>query len=205
MPTVPTRQRWLTPVLVVVAALTVSGGLLAQEFYDGDSGTGHAAGGVHRAPTSSTPAAQHTDGSAMVDVTTAVAENPAGDEIRALLRDYFDAINSSDYQQWASTVTSDWVRTKSASQWLAGYRSTHVNDVRAYRIEPIAGQRLRVLVGFTSTQDPEDAPVDLPVDCIRWHQALPVVRVNGEWQLTEPANTVPERSECSASQTRPTS
>lgn len=198
MPTIPTRQRWLPPVLVVVVALAVSGGLLAQEYYD-TSSSEEGATETSTTVTSSQPSASRQQpGSSQVELATAVASHPEGDAIHALLQNYFNAINQRDYGLWASTVTADWARGKSERQWRSGYNSTHEGDVLVYRIDPVPQGQLRVLVAFTSTQDPEDAPADLPADCIRWHLALSVVKVNDDWELAKPPETTPERSRCSA-------
>lgn len=194
----PTRQRWLPPVLIVVVALAVSGGLLAQEYYD----TGSNEDGATRNSTTVTSSQPSTSrarpGSSQVELSNAVASHPHGDEIHELLQDYFNAINQRDYGLWTSTVAADWARDKSERQWRSGYNSTHEGDAVVYRIDPVLEKQLRVLVAFTSTQDPEDAPADLPADCIRWHLALSVIKVNGDWKLAKPPDTTPERSRCSA-------
>src|SRR5699024_3692221 len=198
MPTVPTRQRWLAPVLVVVAALTVSGGLLAQEYYDTNSSKDTNPRGSTTTSPQQSSASRQPRGSSTVELTDAASSHPQSADIRALLQDYFDAINERDYDLWASTVTADWVRQKPERQWRSGYNSTHEDDAVIYRVDPVRPQRLRVLVAFTSTQDPEDAPADMPSDCIRWHLALPAVLVNDEWALAKPPETTPERSRCSS-------
>lgn len=192
----PTRQRWLAPILVVVVALTVSGGLLAQEFYRTGRGDGTASGAstAVSAPSSLPPRRQ--PGPATVELTPDAAAHPRGNEIRALLQDYFHAINRHDYQLWTTTVTGQWVRSKPEGAWREGYRSTRNGNILVYRIDATAGQRLRVLVAFTSTQNPADAPPSLPVGCIRWHLALPAVLVAGEWKLAKPTDTTPQRSRC---------
>src|SRR5699024_231192 len=192
----PTRQRWLLPVLVVVTALTVSGGLLAREYYDVKQS--HA--GSHESTTTTvnrdSSAAREPHGSSTVELTAAASSHPQSEKIHTLLQDYFDAINQRDYALWSSTVTTDWVRKKPEHQWRSGYNSTHEGNAVVYRIDPVSPQRLRILVAFTSTQDPGDAPDELPADCIRWHLALPAVEVTGEWALAKPPQPTPERSRC---------
>lgn len=193
LPTVTTRQRWLVPVLIVVVALTVSGGLLARELYQAPGGAPE-----HPAePPAQGSSPQQQPGSPIVRVAQSAARHPQGDEVRALLQDYFDAINQGNYQLWTTTVIPEWVRNKPEQEWLAAYRSTTDGNILLYRIEALAGQRLRVLVGFTSTQKPDDAPAALPVGCIRWHLALPAVKVRGQWKLDRvPAGLTPVNTRC---------
>lgn len=202
MRTVPTRQRWLLPVLGLVVALTAGGGLLTQELYSTDSSarpdsdTGTSPGAIST-PSSVPPRRQ--PGSPEVKLTPGAAAHPHGDEIRALLQAYFDAINRRDYRLWTTTVTAQWVHMKPEPGWREGYRSTHDGNILVYRIDALGGGTQRVLFAFTSTQDEDDAPRALPLRCIRWHVALPVVNINGGWKLDEaPARTAPEGSRCTA-------
>lgn len=187
-------QRWLVPVLVVVLALTVSGGLLAREWYQPAENTGERAA----VPSKQGPVPpQQQPGSPIVRLAQSAARHPQGDEIQALLQDYFDAINQRNYQLWTTTVIAEWVRNKPKQEWLSAYRSTTDGNILLYRVEALAGQRLRVLVGFTSTQKPADAPVTLPASCIRWHLALPAVKVHGQWKLDKvPAGLTPVNARC---------
>jgi hypothetical protein len=107
------------------------------------------------------------------------------------------SINGRSYERWMTTVTADRIRVQPRREWLTAYRSTRDGSIIVRRIETTPDQRLQVLVSFTSTQDPADAPVGLPVACIRWNLALPLQRENGQLKIsTVPAGTTPERSAC---------
>ncbi|MEU6642244.1 hypothetical protein ABZ863_06805 [Saccharomonospora sp. NPDC046836] len=195
MPTAPPSPlRWLVPVLVVVVSLTIGGGLLARELYhlpddDGDAAA-PAQGTSVRVP-------REEPGSAQVELTPDAAAHPESEPVRTVLQEHFDAINGRDYDQWTTTVVAARVQAQSRRTWLTNYRSTRDGGIRVYRIEAAPEGRLRVLVGFTSTQDIVDAPPDLPEHCIRWWLGLPLTRESGEWRVdTVPTDASPVRAPC---------
>lgn len=189
-----TRLRWLVPLLVVVAALTVGSGLLARQWYGSAPSTGER----ETAPSSSrTSVPRQQPGSPVVRLARSASQHPEGDEVRALLQDYFNAINQRDYKLWTTTVVGKWAHNKPAGEWLRSYSSTKDGNIVLYRLQALGDRRLRAFVAFTSTQDPQDAPVTLPVRCIRWHLALPVVRVGGQWRLDQgPPGLTPVNARC---------
>ena len=196
-PTAPARQRWLVPVLVAVVALTVGGGLLVRELYRQPESTDRQVVAALPPETSLRPDQQ--PGPRTVELTADAVAHPEDEPVRALLQTYFDAINDRSYDRWKTTVTTDRVRAKSQSEWLAEYRSTQDGSIIVYRIESTPQNGLQVLLAFTSTQNVADAPPNLPEACIRWRLALPVVREGGQWKVdTVPSGTVPESAKCDA-------
>lgn len=188
------KQRWLLPVLVAVLALTVAGGFLAREWYRApQSGTG----GTVAAPEPAALDPEEQPGSPVVRLTPDATAHPLGENVRTLLQTYFDAINARDYERWKTTVSSERVQATSKRQWRSDFDSTRDGSILVYRIESAPDNGLRVLLGFTSTQDISQAPVEFPRECIRWRLALPVVKESGQWRIDDlESGNKQERDEC---------
>ncbi|WP_236809105.1 hypothetical protein [Amycolatopsis albispora] len=195
-PLAPARGRWLLPALIVVVSLTVGGGLLAREIYRKPEVTA-ADSGVIAVPTSTSLAPEQQPGPPTVEMTPDAAAHPHAEGVRALLQNYFDAINARNYELWKTTVTKERAQAKSKVEWEADYNTTRDGSILVYRIEAAGDGRAQALLGFTSTQDPKDGPVDLQEPCIRWHLALPMVLESGVWKLdTVPTGTTPMHERC---------
>ncbi|GAA1239686.1 hypothetical protein GCM10009676_25520 [Prauserella halophila] len=197
MPTTSLQhRRWLLPVLVAIVALTVGGGLVAREVYQPPSRTSRPAAPQTSAPSSSAEPDEQP-GPARVRLTGDAAAHPNAQDVRAVLQDYFDAINRRDYDLWVTTVVAERAALQREQEWRANYRSTRDGSIRVYRIEAAPDGGLTVLLGFTSVQDTVDAPDDLQSDCIRWRLAFPFTAAEGDWRIgTVPPGTVPEQSRC---------
>jgi len=193
-PAPSSRQRWLVPVVVVVLSVTVGGGLLARELYrrpdqpaDGTSAA---------APTPSTAGSAEQGAANEVRMTDDATAHPQSAPVRQVLQTYFDAINTRNYQQWTKVVSAQRVADQPPNEWLKGVRSTKDSDALVYRIERGSGQSLRVLVGFTSRQKPEDAPPFFPEACIKWRLVLPMV-VDGSLKIDSvDKGPQPEHEKC---------
>lgn len=162
------------PVVVVVLSVTVGGGLLAREIYRRpDQPADDASSAV------STPASSSSGAPVVVDdeveMTDDARAHPQADAVRKLLKKYFEAINTKQYQQWTAVVTDERAAGQPRADWLKGVRTTKDTDALVYRIERSTGNSLRVLVGFTSTQDVEDAPPFFREPCIKWRLVMPMV------------------------------
>jgi hypothetical protein len=171
-PAPSSRQRWLVPVVVVVLSVTVGGGLLARELYRRPDQLADDTSVSVSAPSSASGEPGAADAVRMSDDARA---HPEADAVRKLLETYFDAINRKQYQQWTTVVTAERVAQQPITEWKAGIRTTEDSDALVYRIERGAGSSLRVLVGFTSRQKPEDAPTFFQEPCIKWRLVLPMV------------------------------
>ncbi|MEC3979394.1 hypothetical protein [Amycolatopsis sp. H20-H5] len=190
----PSRQRWLIPVLVVVLSLTVGGGLLARELYRRPEALPPEPI-AESTPTSLAPGQE--PGLREVEITQDVATHPLNDPVRQVVQTYFDAIIDRNYDQWSKVVTQERLAGKSRADWLHDYRSTKDGSILIYRIEPGSPGSLRVLVGFTSTQDLADAPPYFQERCIRWRLVLPLILESGRWKLdTVEGGTNPEHDKC---------
>ncbi|WP_186382799.1 hypothetical protein, partial [Amycolatopsis rhizosphaerae] len=123
-------------------------------------------------------------GPGTVELTRDAALHPYHDEVRRLLQTYFDAINGRDYDRWKQTVTSDRVRNKPRTTWLKDFESSKDGSILVYRIDLASEHDLRVLIGFTSTQQPQQAPLELPgATCVQWKLVLPVTQEDGDWKV----------------------
>lgn len=159
----------------------VGGGLLAREVYrqpDPQPRTVLALGSTTVRPPGQQP------GPGTAELTRDAALHPYHDEVRRLLQTHFDAINGRDYDRWKLTVTRERVLAKNRTTWLKDFATTRDGSILVYRIDVASEHDLRVLVGFTSTQQPQDAPADLPgAFCVQWKLVLPVTREGGDWKL----------------------
>ncbi|MFB9685551.1 hypothetical protein [Amycolatopsis plumensis] len=195
-PAPSSRQRWLVPVVVVVLSVTVGGGLLAREIYRRpDQPADDASSAVPTtAPSSSgAPAAVDDD----VRMTDDARAHPQADAVRKVLKKYFEAINTKQYPQWTAVVTDERAAGQSQGDWKKGVRSTKDSDALVYRIERSSGNSLRVLVGFTSRQDIEDAPPFFREPCIKWRLVMPLVVDDGTLKVAAvDGGPPPEHEKC---------
>jgi hypothetical protein len=172
-PAPSSRQRWLVPVVVVVLSVTVGGGLLARELYrrpDQPADDTSVAVSTPSTPSSGEPGAADD-----VRMSPDAQAHPQADAVRRILKRYFDAINKRQYQQWTAVVTDERVAAQPQGDWKKGVQTTKDSDAFVYRIERASGTSLRVLVGFTSRQDLDDAPPFFREPCIKWRLVMPMV------------------------------
>ncbi|GAA1986732.1 hypothetical protein [Amycolatopsis minnesotensis] len=193
-PIQPPRARWLIPVLVVVVSLTVGGGLLTRELYrqpDRQEVAGVTIGTTKQLPPDQQP------GSPAVELTPDAAAHPQDDTVRKLLQDYFDSINGRNYERYRTTVTIARMQAMGPAEWRQSFKTTNDGSILVYRIESVGPSAMNVLVSFTSTQEPSDAPPELQERCIRWSLALPVKQETGSWKVDAlPAGAPAEFKAC---------
>ncbi|MCP2256692.1 hypothetical protein LX15_000375 [Streptoalloteichus tenebrarius] len=176
------------PVLAVAAVLAVNAGLLARNAYqDARDPQRVAASDAARAAQS---------GDALVQLSPDAFQHPDGQAVRELLDRYFRAINDRNYGAWRDTVVDRRALAEPEHQWRAAYRSTRDGAVVVRRIETAQGEGLRVLLTFTSNQDPADAPVGTPVSCLRWRVVYAVVVDDGRFRVGMPLNGSTQRDPC---------
>ena len=77
-------------------------------------------------------------------------------------------------------------------------RTTQDGSIVIYRIESGADDTARVLLQFTSTQDPKDAPPELPEPCIHWNVVWAFADTSAaSWKLAAGlASASPQHEEC---------
>ncbi|MTD52842.1 hypothetical protein GKO32_02455 [Amycolatopsis sp. RM579] len=183
------------PTIIVVVSLMVGGGLLAREFYRVPDQQPDA---ILALPSSTARPLGQQPGPSTVELTPDAAAHPQHEVIRLLLQTYFDSINNRNYNQWQTTVTQARIQTKSRAAWLQDFESTKDGSILVYRIDAVSSQDLRVLLGFTSVQDPRSAPQELPgASCVQWKLTLPVTLESGHWKVDTVAGyTTPEAIKC---------
>ncbi|MEU6153893.1 hypothetical protein ABZ816_28235 [Actinosynnema sp. NPDC047251] len=174
-------SRLLLPAVLVVAALTAATGALAREVYQRPA---QAVGDRIALPSDSSPVPRADQpGSPTVQRSPDAALHPDGERVRALLQRYFDAINARDYDQWATTVTTERVARTPRARWESDYETTRNGTILVHRVETVSPTRVRVLMTFVSTQALAKAPADLQADCIRWRVVYPVQEEAGNLRV----------------------
>jgi hypothetical protein len=190
------RQLWLLPVLLITVIATALGALVARSLYEEQPRQPAAA--IVTSPASVPPSEQ--PGPVDVQGTADATTHPLYNTLQPLLQRYFDAINAKDYEAWAATVTTDRRETQPEEKWLSDYRSTRDGSIVIYRIETGGDSTARVLLHFTSTQDPNDAPPEFKVACIQWNVVWSFAREKAEWKLTSgSASATPRHEACPTS------
>ncbi|NIH87800.1 hypothetical protein FHX45_004693 [Amycolatopsis granulosa] len=189
----PAPPRWLVPVVIVVVSIMVGGGLLARELYRLPETVPDA---ILAESTTARPLAQQP-GPDTVELTPDAAAHPRSAAVRTVLQTYYDSINHRDYDLWKTVVTRERIQARPRSTWLNDYGSSRDGSILVYRINPVSDAELRVLVGFTSTQNAEDAPPELPEPCVHWRLVLPLALESGTWKVDAvTGSTTPELSRC---------
>jgi hypothetical protein len=187
------RQPWLLPVLLLAVIVTAVGGLLARQVYEEQPAAAPSA--VTPAPTSLPKAEQ--PGPATVEGTEEAVSHPLYQDFRSVLQTNFEAINAKDYDLWRQVVSDERVETMNRETWLRDFATSKDGTIVIYRIELGGETEAVVLLTFTSTQAPEDAPDMLPVDCIHWNVVYPMVKEDGEWKLgTGKTSSAPLHEAC---------
>lgn len=163
---------------IVATVLAVAAGVLG----------GLAAGRLYAVPEAlpGTTAAQSPavaePGPYTVELSTGAAQHPDSAKVLQVLRTYFSAINSKQYDQWVTTVVAAKAKELPPTTWLGAYASTNDGSVRVDNIESTNGALL-VLLSFTSVQDLSHAPPQLPAACVRWRVMYRMVQESGSLRL----------------------
>ncbi|WP_224401693.1 hypothetical protein [Pseudonocardia sp. ICBG1034] len=131
----------------------------------------------------------------LVSIDTAAAGHPESAAVVDVLNRHFEAINQGDHATWTGTVTARRAADQPDSRWRADYRSTTDSDVV---VTGLASSASGVAVGlrFVSTQDPADAPADLPVGRICWASTWPLTDDGSGLRIDVPARGSTSMSAC---------
>jgi hypothetical protein len=84
-----------------------------------------------------------------------LSHNPAASQVDGLLVTYFTAINTHNFQQYASTFLPSIRHQLSASSFASGYKTSRDSNASLVGLGTAAGHRLAATVTFTSTQQPK--------------------------------------------------
>jgi hypothetical protein len=189
----PAQRRPSRMLPVIVAVLTVGALIAAGAFVvrratrpvtvDGSAAPIHGAQATTTATTSAAPGGVH------VSLAPALSGSQHADEVIALFTRYFVAINTRDYQQWVSTLSTDRVPDSDA-KFSDDYSTTSDEQVRIQDIVETDDGGLEVVVSFRSHQAEQKAPKDAPYDCLDWQMRYPLSREAGALKLgfVPPAN-----------------
>jgi hypothetical protein len=187
------RQLWLLPVLLITVIATALGALVARSVYDDPQPQTPAA--VEPSPSSVPPSEQ--PGPTEVRGTADATTHPLYNTLRPLLQQYFDAINEKDYARWAETVTKERLDKQDEETWQNDYRTTSDGSIVMYRIETNGDGTASVLLQFTSTQDPNDAPPELAAPCIHWNVVWAFAKERDTWKLSAGSTSAsPQHEPC---------
>ncbi|GAA2776932.1 hypothetical protein [Saccharopolyspora taberi] len=182
MSTSPTRStgrpwlKWGVPLAAVVVALAALGGLVART----PAGRPTPDATSELAPQSLR--ADEGGGQVLVDLSPDATAHPDQSTVRYLLERHFNAINFKQYDVWKETVVPARQQEKPKKLWEREYQSTDDRDIRVHRIEPGPDSSLRVMLTFTSTQDPASSP-DSRSRCLKWNVVYPLVPDSGGLRL----------------------
>jgi hypothetical protein len=185
-------------VLLITVIATALGALVARSLYaDQPPQTPSAI-----EPSPSSVPRDKQPGSSDVQGTTDAVAHPLYNTLHGLLQQYFKAINTKDYAAWSATVTAGRRETQPEKVWQNDYKTTRDGNIIIYRIETSGGEHsggdtAQILMHFTSTQDPADAPPELPVDCIDWNVVWSFALEKGEWKLASGSTSAsPQHDPC---------
>lgn len=173
------RQLWLLPVLLITVIATALGALVARSLYEEQPRP--PAAPIVPSPSSVPPSEQ--PGPVDVQGTADATAHPLFTTLEPLLQGYFDAINAKDYAAWAEVVTADRIKKTDEATFQRDFRTTRDGSIVIYRIETGGDGTARVLLHFTSTQDPNDGPPEFKVACIQWNVVWSFAREKNEWKL----------------------
>lgn len=166
--------KWGVPLAVVVLVAAVLGGLAGRSLYEDDNASAAPPDGTDPAPPRAHPGS--------IVLTEGAKAHPDHRTVRWLLQTHFDAINFHRYDTWKTTVVAAKQAELPEEKWNREYASTRDSDIVLHRIEPGADDSLRVLLTFTSRQDPENSP-NKQSPCLRWRVVYPLVHESGGMRL----------------------
>ena len=100
-----------------------------------------------------------------VQMSSTLGRRDHASEIQQVLQVYFDAINQHNYTGWSQSVSGKLAGEQDSAQWLEAYATTVDSSIW---MQSMTDTPMQVRVRFTSQQDPDLAPKDLPAGCIEW-------------------------------------
>lgn len=171
--------KWGVPLAIVVLVAAALSGLAGRSFYE--DGNASAAPPDGASPSGTEPVTPPAQPGSIV-LTEDASEHPDHETVRWVLQTHFDAINFHRYDTWKTTVVAAKQAELPEEKWKREYASTRDSDIVVHRIESGADDSLRVLLTFTSRQDPEDSPDGLS-PCVRWRVVYPLVQESGGMRL----------------------
>lgn len=118
-----------------------------------------------------------------VTVGPAAGQDPSAQQVATFLGQYFDAINSHDYQAYDALLTQR--EQISGTQFQRGYRSTADSREVLTAVGSDASGRTVATVSFVSHQDPADS-VDKTQSCTDWNISFYLVQSGASYLIDTP-------------------
>lgn len=199
----PRRRRLLTGPVLVVVAIVVLGGvasgayLLVRHLNPAKSARGTVARSVEStrpapSPAQSTlsfspsPSPQPSPSAGTVAIAPAAGQDPSAQQVAAFLGQYFDAINSRDYQAYSALLTP--TNQVSASQFRQGYRTTTDSAEVLTGVGSDSAGHTVATTSFVSHQDPADS-VDGSQRCTDWNISFYLLQNGASYLIDTPPSS----------------
>ncbi|RJQ80390.1 hypothetical protein D5S17_07955 [Pseudonocardiaceae bacterium YIM PH 21723] len=177
--------------ILVLALVAATGlGLLARDVYR--------PAGLTSAGTESAPPTMvgEPPGELKIWTTADVDLNSRRDELVDLLGRHFTAINTRNYDAWASTVVPRRVAEYPRGKWLGDFSTSRDGTVNLYRVEAAQGGALRLMLSFVSTQDLAHAPPDAQYTCLQWRAVYSLIDTAAGLRLDSVTSGSAAKSPC---------
>lgn len=124
-------------------------------------------------------------GPGAVTVASVAAGDPGAVSIADFLGTYFDAINSRDYQSYASLFTAQDQPALTAEQFAGDYRSTTDSDETLTGLSDAADGDIAAAVSFTSHQTAAESVTGTQT-CTNWSVSFYLVRSGDSYLIDQP-------------------
>lgn len=135
---------------------------------------------------SPSPSPQPSPTAGTVAIAPAAGQDPSAQQVAAFLGQYFDAINSRDYNAYSALLTP--ANQISASQFRQGYRTTtDTAEVLTGVGSDPAGHTV-AMTSFVSHQDPADS-VDGSQRCTDWNISFYLLQNGASYLIDTPPST----------------
>jgi hypothetical protein len=148
-------------------------------------GATQAASPAQAVATPSVPSPTQTAGGGTVTVSSSAAEDPDSEPVAAFLGEYFSAINSHDYQSYASLLSPQEQANFTEAQFRSGYASTTDSAETLTGITTAANGDTVATVTFTSNQDAAQS-VDHTETCTNWNISLFLEHAGASYLIDPP-------------------
>jgi hypothetical protein len=123
-------------------------------------------------------------GQVAVQLASSLQDAPHATAVVALFRQYFQAVNDRDYDSWEATLSGDRPH-ESRGRFLEEYSTTVDDDIHVVGITQLEDGSLQIAVSFRSRQEPQYAPPDQRVGCLRWQIAYPLVFEDDRFKIAK--------------------
>jgi len=147
------------------------------------------------APSTGSPSPTASPTLSLVAISPDVQAHGTGPEVETLLSHYFHGINTHNYQEYASTLSTAQLAKQPQSQFESGYSSTTDSGMTLTSLSDDGNGALTATVTFKSQQSPSQS-VDKS-SCNAWTLNLYLVQQGGGYLIgPAPAGYQPNYSDC---------